>query len=42
MNYPVMFEKSVLKPLERIIEINKWPKFDPTEEELCNLDDLFK
>lgn len=41
INYPIMFEKSVLKPLERIIAINKWPEFDPTVEELRDINDLF-
>ena len=41
INYVTMFEKSVLKPLERIIDINHWPKFDPTVEELCDINDLF-
>lgn len=47
INYGIMFDKQIISPLSRkkdslgIIEINHWPKFDPTVEELCDINDLF-
>jgi DNA polymerase elongation subunit (family B) len=47
IDYSTMFDKSIISPLTGkkdkpgIIQINKWPKFDPTFEPECDFDDLF-
>ena len=48
IDYTAMFERQVISPLSTknkekpgIIQINKWPVFDPTLEALCDMDELF-
>lgn len=48
IDYVTMFEKQVISPLSTkkkdkpgIIQINKWPAFDPTLQALCDMDELF-
>jgi DNA polymerase elongation subunit (family B) len=40
IDHKVMFEKTILKPLERFITVHQWPKFDPTDDELCDISKL--
>ena len=40
IDYETMFEKLIMKPLERFLEATHFQNVDPRERELCSLDDL--
>ncbi len=40
IDYKTMFEKLIMKPLERFLEATRFQNVDPRQRELCSLDDL--
>ena len=39
-DYMTMFEHIVIAPLKTFIQINKWPDYNPSQEELVDLFNL--